>query len=148
MSIITAGRGKISQGKETLDASASKLEASLEEYLDDYMNNNALWKTVKGKMEKMAKQVEMMEALKNKYASNLDLPPLLYRYKDLMATPTPSIIDIESLKINDVDVLYKAWYADMMQYRKTLESFNDSFQANYDALARILGVKAKTRSLF
>lgn len=148
MGIITAGRGKISQGKEILDASATKLEASLEEYLDDYMSNNALWKTVKGKMEKMSKQVEMMEALKNKYASNLDLPPLLYRYKDLMATPTPSIIDIESLKINDVDILYKAWYADMMQYRKTLESFNDSFQANYDALARILGVKAKTRSLF
>lgn len=148
MSVINKGRNKLTVGKDVLEDSTNKLEASMEEYLDDYMNNNALWKSVKGKMEKMAKQVETMEALKDKYASHLDLPPLLYRYKELMNTPIPSIMDVESLKINDVDVLHKAWYANMMQYRKALESFNDSLEANYNALSSILGVKAKNRSLF
>lgn len=148
MSIIGSGRDKLTVGKDTLDSSTHKLESSLEDYIEDYMNNNALWKSINGKMEKLGKQIETMEALKNKYVSHLDLPPLLYRYRDLMATPLPTLIDVESLKINDVDVLYKAWYADMQQYRKAIESFNDSFKANYDALARTLALKSKERSLF
>ena len=148
MKTIKKGKERLTIGKSVLDDSAAKLDACIEDYIEDYQVNVSQWKSVQDKMAKMSKQIETMEALKNKYVSNMDLPPLLYRYKDLMATPLPSIIDVESLKINDVDILQKAWYNNMLEYRKALESFNDSFQANYNALANVIGIKAKSRSLF
>ena len=148
MKTIRKGKEHLTVGKSVLDDSAAKLDACIEDYIDDYQVNLSQWKSVQDKMAKMSKQIETMEALKDKYVSNMDLPPLLYRYKVLMSMPLPSIIDVESLKINDVDILQKAWYNNMLEYRDALESFNDSFQANYNALANVIGIKAKSRSLF
>ena len=148
MKTIKKGKERLTVGKSVLDDSAAKLDACIEDYIDDYQVNLSQWKSVQDKMAKMSKQIETMEALKDKYVSNMDLPPLLYRYKVLMSMPLPSIIDVESLKINDVDILQKAWYNNMLEYRDALESFNDSFQANYNALANVIGIKAKSRSLF
>ena len=148
MKTIKKGKERLTVGKSVLDDSAAKLDACIEDYIEDYQVNISQWKSVQDKMAKMSKQIETMEALKDKYVSNMDLPPLLYRYKVLMSMPLPSIIDVESLKINDVDILQKAWYNNMLEYRDALESFNDSFQANYNALANVIGIKAKSRSLF
>ena len=148
MKTIRKGKEHLTVGKSVLDDSAAKLDACIEDYIEDYQVNLSQWKSVQDKMAKMSKQIETMEALKDKYVSNMDLPPLLYRYKVLMSMPLPSIIDVESLKINDVDILQKAWYNNMLEYRDALESFNDSFQANYNALANVIGIKAKSRSLF
>lgn len=148
MKTIRKGKEHLTVGKSVLDDSAAKLDACIEDYIEDYQVNISQWKSVQDKMAKMSKQIETMEALKDKYVSNMDLPPLLYRYKVLMSMPLPSIIDVESLKINDVDILQKAWYNNMLEYRDALESFNDSFQANYNALANVIGIKAKSRSLF
>lgn len=148
MKTIRKGKEHLTVGKSVLDDSAAKLDSCIEDYIEDYQVNISQWKSVQDKMAKMSKQIETMEALKDKYVSNMDLPPLLYRYKVLMSMPLPSIIDVESLKINDVDILQKAWYNNMLEYRDALESFNDSFQANYNALANVIGIKAKSRSLF
>lgn len=148
MKTIRKGKEHLTVGKSVLDDSAAKLDSCIEDYIEDYQVNISQWKSVQDKMVKMSKQIETMEALKDKYVSNMDLPPLLYRYKVLMSMPLPSIIDVESLKINDVDILQKAWYNNMLEYRDALESFNDSFQANYNALANVIGIKAKSRSLF
>ena len=148
MKTIKKGKEHLTVGKSVLDDSAAKLDSCIEDYIEDYQVNISQWKSVQDKMAKMSKQIETMEALKDKYVSNMDLPPLLYRYKVLMSMPLPSIIDVESLKINDVDILQKAWYNNMLEYRDALESFNDSFQANYNALANVIGIKAKSRSLF
>lgn len=148
MKTIRKGKEHLTVGKSVLDDSAAKLDSCIEDYIEDYQVNISQWKSVQDKMAKMSKQIETMEALKDKYVSNMDLPPLLYRYKVLMSMPLPSIIDVESLKINDVDILQKAWYNNMLEYRDALESFNDSFQANYNALANVIGIKAKSRPLF
>ena len=124
-----------SKGYSAIENKAEELEEKMEDYIEDYQSNLAEWKALQDKMSKAGKMIEIMEALKSKYADNLDLPPLLYRYKSLMETP-------------DLNVLYTAWRKSMNDYRKELQSFNDSFQDNYEALSRILALKSKSRSLF
>lgn len=135
-------------GQDEVDARTKELEKRKEEYSEVYRDNLAEWKAIKDKMEKAGKLIETMEALKVKYASQYDLPPLLSRYKELIATQVPNLIDVDSLEEADAGLLYTAWRQSMIEFRKELENFNDSFRANYDVLARVLALKAKSRSLF
>ena len=139
---------KGAKGYDAVEAKAKELENNMEDYVEDYQSNLSEWKALKGKMEKAGKLIELMEALKNKYAEQYDLPPLLSRYKSLMDTPIPTIMDIESMDTPNLDAVYTAWRQSMQEYRKELESFSDSMRSNYDVLSRLLALKAKSKSLF
>lgn len=127
---------------------AEELEEKKKEYLHDFEINYSSWNALADRLAKMGKDIEIMEALKNNYASGRDLPPLLYRYKVLMDMPRPNIIDIDGNDSVNLDILHTAWRSAMKDYKAALDSFADSFRANYNALAEILGVKAKNKSLF
>lgn len=127
---------------------AEELEKKKKEYIHDYEINYSTWKALHDRLDKMGKDIEMMEALKDKYISGRDLPPLLYRYKVLMDKPLPNIIDIEGDDELNLDILHTAWRSSMRDYKSSLDAFVESFKDNYKALAGVLGVKAKNKSLF
>ena len=136
------------KGYDAVEARAKELEDKMDDYVEDYHSNISEWKAIKGKMEKAGKLIETMEAIKEKYAGQYDLPPLMSRYKSLMQTPIPTIMDVESMETPDLNSVYTAWRQSMQNYRKELESFTESIRANYDVLAKLLALKAKSKSLF
>ena len=136
------------KGYDEVEDRAKELENEMEDYIEDYQSNLSEWKSLKGKMEKAGKLVELMEAIKDKYAGQYDLPPLLSRYKSLMNTPIPSIMDVESMDNVNLQTVYTSWRQSMQNYRKELESFTDSMRQNYDTLSGLLALKSKSRSFF
>jgi hypothetical protein len=136
------------QGYDQVEKKTQELEERREEYLDDSVKNIAEWKALRDRMEKAGKMIETLEALKSKYISRHDLPPLMPRYKELMETPIPSLIDIDEFEKPDAGVTFTAWRDSMVKYKKALDAFNNAFYTIYDVLAPILGVKARNKSLF
>ena len=135
-------------GYSNIEARAKELENNMEQYTDDYTHNLSEWKAIQSKVEKLGKKIELMEALRDRYAPQFDLPSLLPRYKDLVSMNMPSLIDIEGLQNVNLNAVITSWRNSIREYRKKLESFLDSFQENYDKLSSVLSIKAKSRSLF
>ena len=137
------------KGYDAIKNRADDLQKKMDNYIDDYRKNLADWKAIKGKLKKMSKMVETLDALRIKYTSNRnDVPALLPRYKALMEQPIPTIIDIENLDNVNLSTVYTTWRNTMQDYKKNLNSFNDAFIMTYNILAPMLAVKAKSRSLF
>ena len=139
---------KGAKGYAAIEDRAKDIEDKMESYIDDYQHNLAEWKSIQSKIEKLGKQVEIMEALKDKYASQYDLPSLLPRYKELVNAQLPAIMDIEEMEGVNLNAIITSWRKAIREYRKNIESFGSAFQDAYDKLANILAVKAKNRSLF
>ena len=134
---------------EDIEKLENEMNKNIKDYIKDLRQNISDWKTVNAKVKKMGKLVETLDALRQKYTSNRnDLPALMPRYKALVEQPAPYIIDIESLDKVNLDIVKNAWRTTMEQYRENLEDFDKAFMLSYNALAPMLAVKAKSRSLF
>lgn len=133
-------------GYDKVAQKADQLEKLKDDYLDDYQEDASRWNALKDKFSKMSKVIEQMEALRLKY--NPSLPSLLPKYKNLVSLEMPSLVDLDDVDTFSADVVYSAWYQNMVFFKKALESFYDSFSLNYDSLSRILSEKAYLPSLF
>lgn len=138
-----------SSSAEKLENIAANIKEKEKEYIRNFKDNSSEWKDMFGKLEKMGSMIEVMDALRIKYLDKRnDIKAVTPRYKELLDTPIPSIIDVRGLENVDMNIIYRAWDNTRVEYLKKLNEFNKTFSECYDALAPVLAVKAKSRSLF
>ena len=138
-----------SDSADILKAQADMLKEKEREYTQEYKKNISEWEDMFGKLDKLKKQVELMDALRIKYITDRnDIKAVLPKYKALVDSTIPAIIDIRDLDDVHPEVAYTAWDVARRDYLNKLDEFNTAFKECYDVLAPILAVKAKSRSLF